>query len=252
MGGSAFMIPGMLAEYRLEPTPIERTLADRILGRQRFRKPNVVDLGGGRRYIDFPAEQYQTLAKDFRDFLRRRIAAPWLSTQVFFDYLKDQVMSVYLRGEQGPERTVPDFHLQLTFSGCAGLAETSAELGTHWAWIYYTQENERIKEEHLYHLGFAPDDSKIETYPGRFFPVGRLGYALHVGAGRGEIDPTWEGSREFELDSAIVDQLYQQGQLSLLRGLDARFGPVMADGKCRCQLCMPEFDASDLNEFGIV
>lgn len=109
MGGSAFLIHGMLAEHRLEPTPIKRTLLDRIAGRQRFQKPAVVDLGGGRRFIDFPAQAYQVLSKDFREFLHRSIPQPWPATKAFFDYLTDDVISVYLRGEQSPERTAPSF-----------------------------------------------------------------------------------------------------------------------------------------------
>lgn len=249
MGGTAFLIRGMLAEHRLEPRPIKRTLMDRIVGRQRFEKPKVIDLGGGRRYMDFPAGGYQILATDFREYLSRRITDPWPATRAVLRYMNDKVMSVHLRGEQAHDRTAPEFYVQLSFSGCAGTAEISAEVASHWAEIYYREEHERLKKDYLYHLGFAPDDSKIQSSHVQFLPVGELGYARYMGENAGETDPSWEGSRQFELDAASVDAFYERGSLSLLRDLDTRFGPVMADGECRCQLCMPGFDHTELDSF---
>lgn len=250
MGGNAFLIWGMLAEHQLQPAPIQRTFMDRIMGRQRFQKPSVMDLGGGRKMIDFPADKYRILASDFRAFLRERMPDPWLETQAFFDYLTDDAISIYVRGEQSPERTAPEYYIQVTFSGCAGLAETSAELGSHWAHIYYRESHERLKSEYLNHWGFVPDDARIDSQPqAAFLPVGRLGYAVYVGKDPMNADPEWEGSQLFELNSSIVDAFFEQGKLSKLRQLDDLFGEMMSDGKCRCQLCMPGLDRSLLGEW---
>ncbi|MDQ7783720.1 MAG: hypothetical protein RDU20_12625 [Desulfomonilaceae bacterium] len=249
MGGNAFLIRGKLAEASLHPEPIERTLMDRIMGRQRFYKPEVMDLGGGRRMIELPADKYRVLAEDFRHYLRKRVSQPWPATRVFLDYLRGGVLSVFVRGEQNPEVSSPEYYIQITFSGCAGTAEVSAELGTHWAETYYAESHERIKEEYLNHFGFAPDDAGMaETFPRQFLPLGKLGYAMYVGGGPGSTDPEWEGSRLFELDAGLSDSFYERGELSALRELDTRYGPLMADGKCRCQLCMPELDPSSLGD----
>jgi hypothetical protein len=242
MGGCAFLIRGMLAEHSLRPEPVERTLVDRIMGRQRFEKPTVIDAGGGRKVVDLPAHKYQVLREDFRTFLHTRIPDPWPATRAFLAYLESDVVSVYLRGEQGPDRTEPEYYIQMTFSGCAGTAETSAELGCHWAEIYYREDRERIQNAYLNHLGFVPDDSKIDSAPKvAFVPVGELGYARYVGDRSEWADAEWEGSRLFDLDASVVDSFYVRGTLSTLRELDERLGPLMADGACRCQLCMPDF-----------
>ena len=89
MGGNAFLIWGMLADHQLQPAPIKRTFMDRIMGRQRFHKPSVMDFGGGRKMIDFPADKYRILAADFRAFLHERMPDPWPETRAFFDYLTD-------------------------------------------------------------------------------------------------------------------------------------------------------------------
>ena len=161
MGGTAFLIWGKLSEARLQPTPLERTLLDRIMGRQRFDKPNVTNVGGGRRVIDFPATKYQVLADDFRAFLERKIPVPWPATEEFMNYLEDGALSIYVRGEQAPELSAPDYYIQITFSGCAGMAEVSAELGSHWAEIYYRDTHENIKDQYLNHFGFVPDDARM-------------------------------------------------------------------------------------------
>jgi len=222
---------------------------DRVMGRQRFHKPEVMDLGGGRRMIDLPADKYQVLAKDFQQFLRNRMPKPWPATRAFLAYLRSRVLSIYVRGEQNPEVSSPEYYIQITFSGCAGLAEISSELGTHWAEIYYRESHERLKDEYLNHFGFAPDDVKMtETQERQFLPLGSLGYGMYVGGQVENPDLEWEGSRLFELDASISDDFYERGDLSALRELDTRFGPLMADGKCRCQLCMPELDLSSLGE----
>ncbi|MFH1112873.1 MAG: hypothetical protein V1792_03040 [Pseudomonadota bacterium] len=249
MGGNAFLIWGKLAEASLRPEPVERTLMDRIMGRQRFHKPEVMDLGRGRRIIDLPADKYRILAEDFTQFLKNRMPKPWPATKAFMDYLRIGVLSVHVRGEQRPEVSSPEYYIQIGFSGCAGLAEVSSELGTHWAEIYYRESHERLKDEYLNHFGFVPDDVRMaETQQRQFLPLGRLGYALFVGGQQSNPDPEWEGSRLFELDGSVSDTFYERGELSALRELDVRFGPLMLDGKCRCQLCMPELDLSSLGE----
>ncbi len=248
MGGNAFLIWGKLAEASLQPEPIERTLMDRIMGRQRFNKPAVMDLGGGRRMIDLPADKYQVLAEDFQQFLRNRMPEPWPATQAFMDYLRIGVMSIYVRGEQSPEVSAPEYYIQISFSGCAGMGEVSSELGAHWAEIYYRESHERLKNEYLNHYGFVPDDVKMaETFERQFLPVGRLGYALYVGGHVENPDLEWEGSRLFELDASISDSFFERGELSALRALDS-YGLLMADGKCRCQLCMPDLELASLGE----
>jgi hypothetical protein len=252
MGGTAFLIWGKVADLRLEPTPIERTFLDRVLGRQRFQKPQVTQGPDGARIIEAPPDRFRVLDGQFRDFLGKRMAEPWASSKVILDYLRDDVTTLYLRGEQRPDRSDPQWYIQLTFSGCAGLTETSAEVAAHWAAIWFREERDYLVERILSPSGFMVDDDKteIETHSA-FVPVDKLGYGLYVGGSGFEPDPEWPGSRLFELDAGVTEMDPADDDLSALRELDRLYGPLMSDGRCRCQLCAPEFVALSGAELGL-
>lgn len=245
MGGQACLIWGHMAEEAIKPLPAKRSWLDKILGRQRFREKEVMELPNGTRLIEVPVGDLELLGEDFAQFLARRISQPWAATQAFLDYLSMDVVSIQVRGEHDPETPGPDWYVQITFSGCAGLAEVSAELGGHWAETWFREECDRISQRFLLPFGFVPGD--IRPMPGtnpRFLPLGQAGYALYVG--EGDADPEWEGPKRFELDASATEALALDGHLSSLQILDERFGPLMADGKCRCQLCMPDFHSDEL------
>ena len=247
VGGQAHLIWGNIDEERLKPVPARRSFLDKLLGKPRFQQRCESELPDGTRLIELPAGDLERLPEDFARFLEQCIPAPWLATETFFDYLAEDIISIYLRGEHAPEKPSPDWYIQITFSGCAGLAEVSAELGSHWSEIWFKENRDRIFERYLEPFGFLPAENQAmpEKRP-LFLPVGRLGYAMHVG--EVEIDPEWPGSRLFELDAACTEAFELDGTLSRFQALDDKFGPVMSDGKCRCQLCMPDFDTSDMDE----
>lgn len=247
MGGQAYLIWGNIDEERVKPVPAKRSFWDKLLGRRRFQERTESELPNGTKLIELPAGDLARLGEDFGGFLERRIFEPWPATEVFFDYLAENVVSIYLRGEHTPETPAPEWYVQITFSGCAGLAEISAELGSHWAEIWFTENRERITERYLEPFSFVPSPNR--PVPGKrtaFLPVGRLGYAVYVGDV--DTDPEWPGSRLFELDAAATEAFELDGSLSRLRVLDEKFGSLMADGNCRCQLCMPDFDTTETDE----
>lgn len=252
MGGTALLIWGKVADLRLEPTPIARTFMDRVLGRQRFRKPHITEGSDGSRVIDAPADRFLVLQKEFLEFLRKRLSHPWASSKAVLDYFRDDVISLYFRGEQSPGRSDPTWYIQLTFSGCAGTAEVTSEVAAHWAAIWFRDDHERIVDQFLAPLGFMVDESKTtaETQSA-FVPAGELGYGLYVGGSSFEPDTEWPGSVQFELDAGITEMLLEPEDLSGLRVLDRVYGPLMSDGRCRCQLCSPDFRALSLAELGL-
>lgn len=252
MGGTAFLIWGKPADLNLEPTPIKPTFMDRVLGRQRFHKPQVTEGPFGSKMIDAPADRFRVLVGEFLDFLRRRISNPWASSKVVLDYFGYGTISVYFRGEQTPDRSDPSWYVQLSFSGCAGTAEISAELAAHWTGIWYREDRDRIVDRFLAPLGFMVDEARTDAETQSVFvPVGELGYGLYTGGSGLEPDPEWPGSRLFELDAGLTESLMKPEDLSALRGLDRHYGPLMTDGRCRCQLCMPEFTPPSLSELGV-
>ncbi len=243
MGGTAFIIWGDLDARRLEPVPAKKSFIDRITGRQRFLQPEVVLDWPDRHVIDIPAQELNELTRDFQRYLADRIPRPQDPDKFFCRYLKDGVMSLYVRGERSSSQAEAEWYVQLTFSGCAGTAEVSAELARHWAKIWYSENQDRLIGEYFAPFGFMPREEQEDKFPPtKFIPVGRLGYAMYVGHSPVEADPGWQGPRLFEMDAAIMDALEIRGEISPLGFLDELLGPIMADNRCRCRLCMPEFD----------
>jgi hypothetical protein len=227
MGGYAAIIPGTVAERALQPRPAPPSLLDRILGRRRMRGP--VESGG---MIELPQEDFRPLAAEFGAFLRRSMPAPWEATQIFLEYLAIPALEVHVRGSRGS----PAWTLEFSFSGCAGMAEVSAELGSHWVEIWFQREGPRIQAELLSAPGF---EAQALTAPAGavFVPFEGLGYGRRMDE---PASPDVEGSRIFEFDYSLTETLEQQGSLASLRALDAKFGGIGADGTCRCQLCSPQ------------
>jgi hypothetical protein len=247
MGGTAFLIWGEISENRLQPVPIKRSILDRILGRTRHQEPKITDFGPGAKLFDLPCGELDRLPGDFMNFLKERLPEPCEASKAFFDYASPAVMSVFVRGEQNREKPQPDWYVQFMFSGCAGTAEISAELGSHWAEIWYRECRQRITQEYLDPFGFFPDDDRIDQGPPRtFLPVGRLGHGMYVGNQTSDLDPECPGSKFFEFDAYLMETFIPESELGKLAELDADYASLMSDKRCRCRLCMPDFDPSSL------
>lgn len=251
MGGCAFLIWGQVDEKLLAPVQLKRTLWDRLLRRSGVKGPKIIELPNGSRLIELSADGLEGMKKDFRAFLAERIPRPWPSTKVFLDYLDMDIVTVHVRGEQ-EQGGAAKWYVQFAFSGCAGTAEVSAELGTHWAQAWYSQRREAIERNHLQPFGFVPDELQTDLQTRRsFLPVGDLGYALYVGKGHTDSE-LFQPEHSFELDDAMGDMAVRSGEsadqypLLVLKGLEERFSTLMSDSACRCQLCMPDFDPSSV------
>jgi hypothetical protein len=228
VGGSAAIIQGTVAERALQPRPAPASILDRIFGRKRMLAPT--ESGG---MIELPAEDFRPLAAEFGAFLRRAMPAPWEATRIFLDYLAIPALEVHVRGTRAP----PSWTLEFSFAGCAGMAEVSAELGAHWVEKWFEKEGARIQAELLTPPGF--DAAPLERgWAPVFVPFEGLGYGRRFDE---PPDPEAEGSRIFEFDYSLTETLELRDELDSLRALDAKFGSVGADGKCRCQLCSPAF-----------
>ena len=247
MGGNAFLIWGDLDTQRLNQVAAKKSIFDKILRRNKYLVPEEILQLPEKRMLEVKDIDMDGLTQDFQDFIRRRIPNPWDSTQAFLDYLDIGVVSVYLRGEQDSDQPKPEWYVQFTFSGCAGAAEISAELGCHWAEIWFQENRERLELDHFLPIGFKPNNKREDAYATpTFMPVGRLGYAMYTRHDQTVNDPEWPGSRLFEVDAAIMEALDENEELPLLGCLDDLFGPLMSDNQCRCQICMPELDPASL------
>lgn len=223
MGGHAAIIKGTVAEWALQPRPATAGLLDRLLGRKKTTTP--------------VEQALRPLAAEFGAYLRRSIPAPWEATRMFLDYLAIPALEVHLRDARGTGAPEAVWTLQFSFSGCAGMAEISAELGSHWVEKWFEKEGARIQAELLNAAGFQCEPLEQSGSP-VFVPFEGLGYGRRFDE---PPDPEWEGSHVFEFDYSQTEMLEQAGELESLKALDTKFGGLGADGKCLCQLCSPAF-----------
>jgi hypothetical protein len=249
MGGSALLIHGSPSPDLLTPRPAPRSLVDRLLGRHPVSGPTETPLGRGRVLLEIPSGPLRSLSDDFRRYVDHAFDDPWPSTMCVRDYLAMDVMTVYLRGERG-DHGAPDWYVQLTFSACAGMADTSAEVAAHWAEIWYRQAGSELASKYFLPFGFTP--GRVETLgpAKRFVPLGGLGYALFRTAA--DADATDPDSHHFELDWAGLESLSEEDVNRHQAELDAALGDVRAAGVCLCQFCAPGQDLSRFDRLSIV
>ena len=153
---------------------------------------------------------------------------------MLLQYLTDIEPTIYVRGLQRVGEQRPGFYVQVSFSGCAGQAETSARAAYHWAAQWYAAEHKRIESEYFAPFGFTaapPGDGEVEVM--MFLPAGDLGYLEYQTEG-----PREPGESAFDLDAAVAEA--NDGN-PLLERLDETFTPYMSVARCRCQLCEPDF-----------
>jgi hypothetical protein len=242
MGGHAYIIPGELAPARRPdlhppapspPVPLWR----RLLG-GRFADTHaarISELPNGDRFFDVPPGALRdALVADLRTWLRARMPRPSAGTAVVLDYITQIEPNVYVRGLQKSGQPAPEFYVQVTFSGCAGQAETSARAAAHWTSFWYASEHARIASAFFTPYGFTPAAlERGEEEEMRFLPAGQYGYLEYDVPGPRDADQP-----AFEVDVSVAEA-YEHDPV--LERLDAAFAPYMSEARCRCQICEPAF-----------
>jgi hypothetical protein len=237
MGGYAYIIPGTYAPGRVgEPAPEPRSFLTRLLRRDTDpTAPRVTVLASGDTLYELePGALRKQLVADFRGWLRRKLPVPSEGTQVPLDYVMEIEPAIYVRGLQRAGEAAPQYNLQVSFSGCAGEAETSARVAAHWAALWYRDEHERLAHACLRPFGFEPaPHDPTQDEPLAFLPAGDLGYLELVVPDDPESD-----APAFELDYSMAAAHEGDERLARLHDL---YGHYMRGGRCRCQVCEPDF-----------
>jgi hypothetical protein len=235
MGGTALLIYGHLSADRLRPRPLPRNWLDRLLGRTRERSPRTVTMGHNRELLEVDAAELEPLVARFREFLAREIPVPHSASAQTLEYLDIKgIPSLYLRAESegGGE---PEWYTQVTFSGCAGMAEISALVAAHWAEAWARRELPALEREILTPFGFTPRKEQRFESTDRFLPMEELGYLHWLPEEDREEDEVL-----FEVDHAVIEAI--EGTPDRLTAVSDQYAKLMTDGRCRCQLCAPEFE----------
>lgn len=236
MGGSALLIHGTPSVDLLTPRAAARSLADRLLGRHPVSGPTETPIGRDRVLLEIPSDPLRPLGDDLRTYVDRAFGVPWPSTMCVRDYLAMDVVTTYLRGERAGNEA-SSWYIQLTFSACAGMADTSAEVAAHWAEIWYRQARDELTSKYFRPFGFAPERVDTTGPAKRFVPLGRLGYALFHGDE--EAGPADSEDRNFEVDGAALERFNGVDLTREWQELDAALSDVRAAGVCFCQFCAP-------------
>lgn len=246
MGGAAFIVYGSVNKELEAPRPVQRTIVDRLLGRQRDNSPHWSQLGQGRKMITLTDSALKSVVDEFRHDMVARISRPWESTKSIFEYLKIDVMTVYVRGD-AVEPNPPEWYVQFTFSGCAGMADVSCLLATHWCELWYAEKKDEIAARHLLPYGFVPNGRvEHDEEPPIYVPFGVAGYAMMNAEPNAEDEEYFE-SRYFQIDGAAMETLEESERKRVLQTIDREIPPLIRGNRCLCQLCSPDYDTSKVD-----
>jgi len=246
MGGDAYLISGTVDSRHWpldqQPTslPPPRSLWQRLTSMvgstDTSGLPRITTLPNGERLIELPSGPLNhQLVSDCIRWLTSRLAPPSQASTLALKYLREIKPTLYLRGQQRRDEMVPEFYIQITFSGCAGQAETSARLASHWTALWYRTEHTRLTSEYLTPFGFQPRPlESLQEEPMYFLPVSDVGYVEYLPPADPSAEPL------LELDYCIVESRPNDRVIEKLNGPVAL---AMADRRCHCQLCDPGFNA---------
>jgi hypothetical protein len=244
MGGSSFLIYGNVKEECLRPRAAARTIWDRLFG----RKPAVVapewkEWGKDGQFIDLPADDLKGIGWDFRDHIVKRFPKPWKATKSVIEYLGKDQPHIYIRGEKTGNKP-PEWYLQLSFSGCAGLAEMSAELSAHWAKRWFEENRTDIVTRYLQAYGFEPNGrTEPIAFSDPFVPFGNVGYAIYNPKARLR-EEDYPYCRYFCFDQGFMEFMDEEKVSEFYRKIDKELPPVLPKDLCCCQWCNPNFDTA--------
>lgn len=237
MGGTSYRLSGELEPERIDSGPRHKTLLEKLLSRLGGRKQKQVsDFDAS--FIDLPPGGLVQIASAFREFLTHELISPWPATKTIQEYLKSESPAIYLRGERSTEQADDEWFVQIAFSGCAGMAQVSSEVAVHWLEVWLKNNIEQLNETILKPEGFTANlelkemvDDPLTT----FVPVGTVEYGCYASLTFLEGEPP-----EFNIDESQVAAYDDCGE-ELLAEIQSQLGELMADGRCRCQLCMPDY-----------
>lgn len=204
-------------------------------GRRRFVEPTI-HVSRETRYVTIRDERMERqLLESMRDFIVQAVGAPHSETASVLDYLRESC-GAFIQGEGTAGSALIEWYVQISFSGCAGMSEVSAELALHWSDLWLRRSIDSVSAGVLVPSGFTPRGAPAsDTFRTTFLPVSNFGYAACVM----ESD-SFSRRVEFSFDRAFFDPVAEDDDPSVEQ-FASKYGELMLDRGCRCQLCMPGF-----------
>ncbi len=234
MGGCAHIIAGIVREEALIPKSPKRGFWARLFVGSKHDEVRRSNFGEST-LIDVPCPGLsKKVHADFTRYLRERIPRPDKATESIFGYLGIAETTVYIRGEEKVDSS--SWYTQLTFSGCAGMADISAEVSAHWAAVWSRDRLDEFLRPLLNDYGFEVSehtDTSHDNYT--FIRVDVDGQNLYAGLGA-------DGS--IELDGAIYEGVTEDFEQfnERMESLYRHKAPLQS---CECQLCQQQLNQQD-------
>lgn len=237
MGGSAILLFGEMDLSVLERKDANPSFFQKLFGRKQSAAPTAMKINDQLTHLEIKKHSLNGLKEDFKKFIKQSVPRPHFASEMFFDYMRMNIMTLYLRGNQTPEKT--DWYVQFSFSGCAGMAETSAEIGAHWVEIWLNRERAAVSD-FLEKNGFTISDRQDAPSGYRFLPFEKYGYCRILDQEEIYEADDADGSKYLSFDQGTLEAL-SENELSQMKALDDQYREYIGDNKCRCQLCEPDF-----------
>ncbi|MGJ8660826.1 MAG: hypothetical protein ACSHXL_02185 [Bacteroidota bacterium] len=225
MGGYAYIIKGTVCEASWVAPTRKNSLIARLLGSSKSDKIRRTSMGDSV-LVRIPAHGLSQRFHDaFLHYLDHVVPSPTQATFSIIEYLKIAKTEVYLRGEE--KNGLCEYYAQITFSGCAGMGEVSAEVAAHWAALWIQDCLEDFIKPTLKDYGFEVNEVYQEVDDFKFIEV--------------EVDDhKYYGSIGFdggiELDGALYEGLNEDYDLFNKR-LAEEYSSNIESAVCECQLC---------------
>jgi hypothetical protein len=232
MGGSAYLIHGTVAERLLAPRPLPRTWVDKLLLRTRIAAPQ--ENGGTKqRRVSVEAPELAALIQLFHAWLAPRLRGSSPASLQMKRYLAGVPGEAFLRASAKAGEPL-GWYVQLSFSGCAGMAEVSAAVASHWVHLWLLEQLSSVAQTLLVPFGFTPaEDAPASQALDERFLATAYGHASLLA----EPDPGDDGGpRLVEIDTSVLEASDEKA-LATMRAAEAAWAQEMKEKGCRCVLC---------------
>lgn len=263
MGGCAFIVTGQVETDRL--IDYQKTNIDPKAEKKHGRKLCTEAADKDFFTADIGALESR-LIKDFIQYLKANFINPWPATEVMMSYLDNEMLSVYLRRDRCNS---PNYiwYFQFTASGCAGLAEASAIVASHWFEHWYRDNQARLEKELFNAVGFTADRAVYDEKPPDCIPMGEFGYGLYTAETgiylsahdnnevekEGFDDDNYDDDEQilvpchFDVDGGFfIEGANLFANRENIEKVDAVVVANFQPGICYCQLCQPDFQPPKL------
>lgn len=250
MGGYAYFISGDVDKRHLDAAKVHKGLFARMTDVLLDKLLN----SKGEQSVDVSSQEFESLKEkltaDLIDYLKKRIANPIPASDFVLTHLDGA--PIYLRGQSKSKNEPLDWSLIFRFSGCTGLCEASAAVSYHWTDIWIQDRCDYVIGELLEPFGFKNAKLPSLDIGKTFIPVEDGKYYASYLTKEAQEDlrklfakyDREPNENPFEVDMALFegdDNDDVMNWKNYLSTLWEKYGELMSDNHCRCQLCAPNF-----------